>query len=135
MPFWSPFLQTRTVDPASGLTIDWLPIQDFMYFTPPPGFEVPVGGNYQGKAYVLPITDPIQFVRDFWMVDSLSHLRDATVVGIVELPAVADDFLARFGGPGDAGVEDPPRTTQGIAGSRTSPSLCSGRAAIRCRGT
>ncbi len=106
LPFWSrlAFLQTRVVDPASGLTIDWLPIQDFMYFTPPPGFEVPFGGNYQGKAYVPPITDPIQFVRDFWMVDSLSHLRDATVVGIVELPAVADDFLARFGGPGDAGA-------------------------------
>ena len=106
LPFWSrlAFLQTRVVDPVSGLTIDWLPVQDFMYFTPPPGFDVPIGSNYQGKAYVPPITDPVQFVRDFWMVDSLSHLRDASVVGIEELPAIATDFLTRFGGPGDAGA-------------------------------
>lgn len=106
LPFWSrlAFLQTRVHDPATGLTIDWLPIQDFMYFTPPPGFEVPLGGNYQGKAYVPPIVDPLQFVRDFWMSDSLSHLQNATVAWIEEQPAVAGEFLRLFGGAADAGA-------------------------------
>lgn len=106
LPLWSrqAFLQTRVVEPVTGLTIDWLPIQDFMYFTPPAGFEVPIGGNYQGKAYVPPITDPLQFVREFWMGDTLSHLQNATVASVREQPAVADEFLRLFGGSADAGA-------------------------------
>ena len=106
LPYWSrqAFLQTRVLDPVTGLTIYWLPIQDFMYFTPPAGFSVPIGGNYQGKAYVPPVYDPVQFVREFWMGDSLSHLQDATVVFVEDLPAVAQQFLIGFGGPADAGA-------------------------------
>lgn len=106
LPYWSrqAFLQTRVYDPATGLTIDWLPIQDFMYFTPPAGFSVPIGGNYQGKAYVPPIYDPVQFVHDFWMGDSLSHLQGATVSFVEDQPAIAQQFLAGFGGPADAGA-------------------------------
>lgn len=91
LPEWSrlAFVQTRVNDPATGLTIDWPPVQDFMYFTPPAGFEVPVGGNYQGKAFVPPITDPLQFVRDFWMPDTLSHLQNASVIAVVEQPSPA----------------------------------------------
>ena len=106
LPYWSrlAFVQTRVVDPASGLTIDWLPIQNFMYFTPPAGVEVPIGGNYQGKAYVAPITDPLQFVREFWMGDTLSHLQDATVVSVQEQPAIADEFVRGFGAAANAGA-------------------------------
>ncbi len=106
LPFWSrqAFLQTRVVDPFTGLTIDWLPIQDFMYFTPPSGFEVPVGGNYQGKEFRSPVTDPVQFVREFWMDDALSHLQAATVVFVEDQPAVADEFIRGFGGPANAGA-------------------------------
>lgn len=106
LPYWSrlAFVQTRVVDHASGLTIDWLPIQNFMYFTPPAGFEVPIGSNYQGKAYVAPITDPLQFVREFWMGDTLSHLQDATVVSVLEQPAIAEEFVSRFGGAANAGA-------------------------------
>jgi hypothetical protein len=106
LPYWSrlAFLQTRVHDPSTGLTIDWLPIQDFMYFTPPAGFDVPIGGNYQGKAYVPPITDPLQFVRDFWMPDTLSHLQNATVISVEQQPVIAQEFLRAFGGPADAGA-------------------------------
>lgn len=105
-PFWSRLAQhhTTVVDPATGLQVDWLPIQDFMYFTPPAGFEVPIGGNYQGKAYVAPIADPEQFVREFWMGGALAHLQQSTVTRRVELPALADEFVARFGGPATAGA-------------------------------
>ena len=69
LPMWTrlAMLNTRVVDPTSRLTVEWLPVQNFMYFTPPAGFDVPLGGNYQGKQYAPPITDPLQFVREFWM--------------------------------------------------------------------
>lgn len=106
LPLWArlAFLRTHVRDPLTGLTIDWLPIQNFMYFTPPAGFEVPIGGNYQGKSYAPPITDPLQFVREFWMPDTLSHLRAATVMGVQEQPVIAQEFIRGFGGPADAGA-------------------------------
>lgn len=106
LPLWArlAFLKTSVRDPLTGLTINWLPIQNFMYFTPPAGFEVPIGGNYQGKAFVPPITDPLQFVREFWMPDALSHLQNATVIGVQEQPVVAQEFIRGFGGPADAGA-------------------------------
>ena len=106
LPFWArlAFLQTRVFDPTTGLTIDWLPIQNFMYFTPPAGFEVPIGGNYQGKEFRPPIFDPTQFVAEYWMPNTLSHLQGATIVAIEEVPALAQAFLAGFGAPGDAGA-------------------------------
>jgi hypothetical protein len=107
LPFWSrqAFIQTRVVDPVTGLTIDWLPIQDFMYFTSPAGFEgVPIGGNYQGKEYRPPVTDPVQFVREFWMAGDLSHLQSATIVFVEDQPAIADEFIRGFGAPANAGA-------------------------------
>lgn len=106
LPLWArlAFLQTRVRDPLTGLTINWLPIQNFMYFTPPAGFEVPIGGNYQGKSFMPPITDPLQFVREFWMPDTLSHLQNATVIGVQEQPVIAQEFIRGFGGPADAGA-------------------------------
>ena len=58
MPEWSrlAFLQTRLSDPVTGTAIEWLPIQDFIWFPAPSGLDAPVGGNYRGKAYVSPIT-------------------------------------------------------------------------------
>ncbi len=42
------FLKTRIVDPNSGLTIEWLPTQDFIWFDPLPGLpQPPIGGNYR----------------------------------------------------------------------------------------
>ena len=104
LPEWSrlAFLQTRVYDPATGITLDYLPIQDFISFTPPAGFEVPIGGNYQGKAFVPPITDPVEFVRQFWMSSDLSHLADATLVSVIEVPEIAADFVTRFGAPAEA---------------------------------
>ncbi len=106
LPEWSraAFLQTQVVDPVSGLTVDWLPIQDFIFFDVPAGFDVPIGGNYQGKAFVPPPTDAVQFVQDFWMSSSLSHLQGATVVNVAEVPAIADELVRLFAGPADAGA-------------------------------
>lgn len=97
------FLQTRVTDPNSGLTVEWLPTQDFIFFDPPAGLpQPPIGGNYQGKAYVPPATDPAQFVADFWMPGMLAHLRGATVVGIDQVPAVANELVRQYGGPATA---------------------------------
>jgi hypothetical protein len=104
LPQWSrtAFLQTRLDDPVRGITIDWLPIQDFIWFEAPAGFEAPIGGNYQGKQYVPPVTDPAQFVTDFWMPGVLSHLAAASLVRVDQVPSVANEFQAQFGGPSTA---------------------------------
>ena len=94
-------LQTRIVDPT-GIQIEWLPLQDFMWFQPPAGFDVPIGSNYQGKAFVPPVTDPAEFVSAFWMPNSLAHLQGATLMRIDEVPAVAEEFVRGFGGPATA---------------------------------
>jgi len=97
------FLQTRIVDPTSGLTIEWLPTQNFIWFDPLPRLPPPpIGGNYQGQAYVPPPTDPLQFVAEFWMPGMLSHLRGATVARVDQVPAVADEFVRQYGGPATA---------------------------------
>jgi hypothetical protein len=104
MPFWSRLaeLQTRVVDPVTGLTVDWLPVQDFVWFQAPAGLEAPVGSNYQGQAFVPPITDPAEFVSSFWMPGQLAHLQAARLISVVQVPAVATEFLRQFGGPGEA---------------------------------
>jgi len=104
LPYWArlAFLQTHVEDPASGVTLDWLPIQNFIWFPAPAGFTINPGDNYQGKAYVAPITDPAEFVRQFWMPGDLAELQDATLVSTVEVPTVAQEFLTGFGGPGEA---------------------------------
>ncbi len=104
LPEWvrTAFLQTRVSDPTTGVTVEWLPIQDFIWFTAPPGFEAPIGGNYQGKMYVPPVTDPGQFVTDFWMPGILAHLQGATLVSVTDVPRIAEEFKTGFGGPADA---------------------------------
>lgn len=104
LPEWSraAFLQTTVSDPVSGVAIDWLPIQDFIWFPAPVGFEAPIGGNYQGKMYVPPVTDPGQFVTDFWMPGVLAHLQGAQLVNVAQVPQIAEEFKAGFGGPADA---------------------------------
>jgi hypothetical protein len=104
LPEWErlTFLRTTISDPFSGVTIDWLPIQDFIWFEPPAGLSAPIGGNYQGKAYVPPIADPAQFVADFWMPSMLPHLRNATLVSVNQVPAVAVEFARQFGGAAEA---------------------------------
>ena len=62
----------RPASPSRGC-----PIQDFIHFRPPAGLDVPVGGNYQGKAFVPPIRDPERFVRSFWIPSPLGHLAEA----------------------------------------------------------
>jgi hypothetical protein len=106
--FWTPewsrlaYPQTRIYDPNTGIVLDSLPIQDFIYFQPPAGFQVPIRGNYQGKMYVPPVTDPAQFVADFWMPNVLSHLQSATLVNIQQVPIIAEEFKRQFGGAADA---------------------------------
>jgi hypothetical protein len=104
LPEWSrlAFLQTRVNDPTSGVIIEWLPIQDFIWFQAPAGFNAPIGGNYQGKAYVPPIADPVQFVSQFWFPGALAHLQSARLVNVTQVPAIAEDFKRNFGGPADA---------------------------------
>ena len=104
LPEWArvAHLATTIFDPSRGITIDWLPIQDFIWFQAPAGLSAPIGGNYQGKAYVPPITDPSQFVAQFWMPTVLGHLQGATLVGGVQVPSVAREFAAGFGGPAEA---------------------------------
>lgn len=103
-PQWSRLAQlhTRVVDPGTGLTVHWLPIQDFIWFQPPAGLEVPLGGNYQGKAFVPPITDPAEFVNAFWLPGPLAHLAGATLVRVDPLQPVADELVRQFGGPAQA---------------------------------
>ncbi len=93
------FMETTLTDPVSGTTIDWLPIQNFIFFEPLDGLPIPVGGTYQGQIYLPPITDPATFVSEFWMPNVLPQLADATLVDIQEEPAVAQEFLVGFGGP------------------------------------
>jgi hypothetical protein len=96
-------LQTRVSDPQTGLTIEWLPSQDFIFFQPLEGLPPPpIGGNYQGKAYVPPPSDPAQFVADFWMPGMLAHLRNATLVRVDQVPQVADEFVRQYGGAANA---------------------------------
>jgi len=104
LPQWQRLvdLQTRVSDPQTGLTVEWLPLQDFIWFVAPVGLEAPVGSNYQGKAYVPPVFDPAQFVADFWMPSTLAHLSSATLVSTRQVPTVADEFKRAFGGPADA---------------------------------
>jgi len=106
LPAWSrgAHIGTYVSDPRSGVAIAWLPIQDFIHFRPPDGMEVPIGGNYQGKAFVPPIRDPDEFVSAFWIPGPLGHLADATLISQRSIPQVADGFLAAFGGPGEAGA-------------------------------
>jgi hypothetical protein len=104
LPQWErvAFLQTRVSDPGSGLTIDWLPIQDFTWFPAPAGFDAPLGGNYQGQVYLPPITDPAQFVAQFWVPGTLPELQSAQLVSVTPMPALANEFKTEFGGPADA---------------------------------
>ncbi len=105
---WAPewqhltFVQTTVSDPITGVTLDYLPITNFIWFEAPAGFDAPIGGNYQGKAYVPPVTDPLVFVQQMWGNGPLAHLANATVVGVLEDPSVANEFLFRFGGPAEA---------------------------------
>lgn len=105
MPEWIriAFLQTRISDPDdSGTVIEYLPIQDFLWFEAPAGLEAPLGGNYQGKVYLPPITDPATFVSQFWMPTVLARLQGAQLVNVEQVPAIAAEFLSGFGGPGEA---------------------------------
>lgn len=96
-------LHTRVSDPATGITIEWLPLQDFLWLQAPAGLEPPIGSNYQGKAFVPPITDPVQFVQDFWMPGPLAHLQNATLVRVDSVPVVAEEMKRQYGGPAEAG--------------------------------
>lgn len=96
------FLQTTLSDPVTATTIEWLPIQDFIWFEALPGLEAPLGGNYQGQIYLPPITDPTAFVSQFWTPNVLPQLANASLTDIQEVPAVANEFLVGFGGPANA---------------------------------
>jgi hypothetical protein len=104
LPEWrrAAFLQTKVNDPDSGTTIEWLPIQDFIWFPAPAGLEAPIGGNYQGKMYVPPQADPVQFVADFWMSGALAHLQNASLASVTEVPEIASEFKTAFGGPAES---------------------------------
>lgn len=104
LPQWERLadLQTSVSDPATGATIEWLPIQDFIFGQAPVGLEPPIGSNYQGKAWVPPITDPLQFVHDFWVPGPLAHLANANLNSIQQVPQIADEFARAFGGPATA---------------------------------
>jgi hypothetical protein len=104
LPEWSRLahLVTHVVDPASGITLAWLPIQDFIWFEAPAGLQAPIGGNYQGKAYVPPVEDPAEFVSRFWVPTVLPHLAEVAPVGRRRVPPIAEEFLRGFGGPGEA---------------------------------
>jgi hypothetical protein len=103
-PEWSRLadLQTIVSDPVSGATVEWLPLQDFIFGQAPVGLEPPIGANYQGKMWVPPVTDPVQFVNDFWLSGSLAHLSGATLTSIEQVPRVADEFIRAFGGAATA---------------------------------
>ena len=95
-------VQTRMTDPKTGITIDYLPLQDFIWFQAPAGLDAPLGGNYQGKVYLPPITDPAQFVSKFWVPGSLPELQSAQLLNVTQVPAIATEFKTKFGGPADA---------------------------------
>lgn len=92
--------RARISDPVSGTTIEYLPIQNFIWF--PPMFGIQPGQNYQGKVYLSPLTDPRQFVQAFWAPQVLPHLRGLNPVKMEELPKLGAEFLRLFQGPGEA---------------------------------
>jgi len=103
-PAWARPAQLKTYveDPGTGLSIDWLPIADFIWFEVPAGLEMPIGANYLGSAYVPPILDPVQFVQQFWVPSVLDHLRGLQPVSQRQEPQIAEEFIRGFGGPARA---------------------------------
>jgi hypothetical protein len=95
-------VQTHVEAPGVGVTLDWLPLEDFIYLQAPPGLSAPIGGTYQGKLFVPPITDPVQFVQSFWMPGVLTELQGAHVESVTPLPQIAEIVLQKAGGQGAA---------------------------------
>jgi hypothetical protein len=87
----------KVSDPRTGTQIEWLPVVNFQFIENTP---VPVQPfqNVGGMLNLRPITDPVQFVRAFWMTNALSHLGQARVVGVQQLPRLGRLLATGAGG-------------------------------------
>jgi hypothetical protein len=92
----------RVVDPRTQASVEYLPVTNFTWFQPPPGLNMPIGGNYMGQLYHPPVQDPAEFVQMFWASSALPHLRGLRPVAIERVPWIAQEYLRQFGGPGEA---------------------------------
>jgi hypothetical protein len=89
-------LLMRITDPRTGAEIEFLPIQNFTWLTQA---AVPMqpGTNYLGNILWQPITDVPQFIRMFYMTQTLRHLQGARVVANEDLPKLAAEVARSFG--------------------------------------
>lgn len=81
-------------DPQSGVTLRSLPYRQFTFT---PDGVLPPGSNHLGMTVSPPVRDPEAFVAQFWMRDSLAHLRNARIVRKTPLPALARLALRDWG--------------------------------------
>jgi hypothetical protein len=90
-------LLMHITDPQTGATIEFLPLQNFTWLRQ---MVVPMapGTNYLGNIVWQPITDVRQFIRIFYMPQTLRHLQGGHVVSSEDLPKVAAEVARSFGG-------------------------------------
>ena len=86
-------LRLRLGDPKAGLTIEWLPTQHFSYTDQLPGLLQP-GANWMGAILKAPVSDPVQFVEDFWVPRVLPHLRRLRPTAREDYPRLAQQAIA-----------------------------------------
>ena len=90
-------LRLRLWDTNTSTTIEWLPTQHFSYTDQLPGLLQP-GANWMGGVVAAPVTDPIQFVENFWTPQALPHLRNRRPTARDDFPGIAHQAVANDAG-------------------------------------
>jgi hypothetical protein len=90
-------LLMKVSDPKTGAAIEFLPLQNFTWLTQ---MVVPMqpGTNYLGNILWPPISDPPQFIQNFYSPTALPHLRNARMVANEDLPKIAAQVVLINGG-------------------------------------
>lgn len=90
-------LLMRVYDPQTGVSLQTLPMQNFTHM-PNPIVPMQQGSNYLGNIVWQPVTDPAEFVQTFYTREALPHLKGARVVGVEQLPKIAEEVSRSYGG-------------------------------------
>jgi hypothetical protein len=88
-------LLMKVSDPKTGATVEFLPIQNFTWFTQ---MVVPMqpGTNYLGNILWPPILDLPRFIQSFYVPGALGRLQGARVVHTENLQKVAEGVATRM---------------------------------------
>lgn len=84
-------------DPATGATLEFLPVQNFTHLQQ---MIVPMapGTNYMGNIIHAPVYDVVEFARGFYAPQAMPQLQTARVVAQTELTKVAQEISRAYGG-------------------------------------